>query len=76
MRFHPVMNEFLTADHSFTPNDFEKTLVEVSRSHLYAAFDTFCVQIGQLLGILKLFENGQIAVFEGKCRQFRILPKA
>ena len=24
---------------------------------------------------LKMFESGQIAVFEGKCRRFRILPK-
>ena len=29
-------------------NIFEKTLIKVGSSHLYASFDTFCVQIGQL----------------------------
>ena len=30
-------------------NVFEKTLVEVCSPHLYASFDIFCVQIGQLV---------------------------
>ena len=30
-------------------NIFEKTLIEVGSLHLHASFDTFCVQIGQLL---------------------------
>ena len=30
-------------------NTFEKTLIEVGSSHLYASFGTFCVQIGQLV---------------------------
>ena len=29
-------------------NVFEKTLIEVFSSHLYASFGTFCGQIGQL----------------------------
>ena len=29
-------------------NIFEKTLIEIFIPHLYASFDTFCVQIGQL----------------------------
>ena len=28
-------------------NIFEKSLIEVCSTHLYASFDTFCVQIGQ-----------------------------
>ena len=59
-------------------NIFEKNVIKVGSSHLYASFGTFCVQIGQFLEaqwVFFLFENGQIAVFEGKCRQFRNLPK-
>ena len=28
---------------------FEKTLIEVRTSHLYASFGTFCIKIGQFL---------------------------
>ena len=38
-----VLNEFLTAQ-----NSFEKTVIEVRSSYLYASFDTFYVQIDQL----------------------------
>ena len=30
-------------------NIFEKTLIKIGSSHLYASFGTFCVQIGQFL---------------------------
>ena len=43
-----VLNEFLTAHHSCTKKDLKKTLISVGSSHLYASFDTFCVQISQL----------------------------
>ena len=42
-----VLNEFLTADRSFISKYFQKTLMEVCSSHLYASFGTVCVQIGQ-----------------------------
>ena len=60
-------------------NIFEKNLIEVGSSYLYASFGTFCVQIGQFLeavSLRKMFENGKIAVFEGKCRRFQILSKS
>ena len=45
---------------------------------LYASLGTFCVHIWSIIqgtmSLWKMFEKGQIA-FEGKCRQFRILPK-
>ena len=44
---------------------FEKTLIEVSSSYLYASFGTCCVQIGQFLEAQLFFENGKIAVFVG-----------
>ena len=45
-----VLNEFSTADHLCTVQQklFEKTLIELGSSHLYASFGTFYVQIGQL----------------------------
>ena len=64
---------------SVQQNIFEKTLIEVGSSHLYASFGTFCVQIGQLFEAQGVYEkcmkNSKIAVFEGKWRRFRILPK-
>ena len=50
-----VVNEFLTADRSCTvqQNIFEKTLIEVDSSHLYASFGTFCVQIDHIFESLK-----------------------
>ena len=42
-----VLNEFLTADRSCTIKFFEKNLIEVDRSHLYASFGNFFVQMGQ-----------------------------
>ena len=36
-----VLNEFLTADHSVEQNIFEKVIIKVSSSHLYASFGTF-----------------------------------
>ena len=38
-------------------NIFEKTLIEVGCSHLYASFGTFCVQIGQLFAAQWIFET-------------------
>ena len=36
---------------------FEKSLIEVGSSHLYASFGTFCVQIGRLLEAQWVFEK-------------------
>ena len=36
---------------------FEKTLIEVGSSHLYASFGTFCVQIGQFFEAQWVFEK-------------------
>ena len=44
-----VLNEFLTADHSYTKKYFWKILIESGSSHLYALFGTVWVQIGQLV---------------------------
>ena len=44
---------------------FEKTLIEVGSSNLYASFNTFCVQIGQLFEAqwdFKLSEELEIEV--------------
>ena len=38
-------------------NIFEKTLIEIGSSHLYASFGTFCVQIGQFFEAQWVFEN-------------------
>ena len=38
-------------------NIFEKTLIEIDTSHLYASFGTFYVQIGQLFEAEWVFEN-------------------
>ena len=38
-------------------NIFEKTLIEVGSSHLYASFDTFCVQIHQFLEVQWVLEK-------------------
>ena len=35
---------------------FEKTLLKDCRSHVYASFDTFCVQIGQLFDTQWVFD--------------------
>ena len=59
-------------------NFFEKNLLEVGSSHLYASLGTFYVQIGLLFEaqrVWKMYENCKIAVLDGKWRQFRILPK-
>ena len=60
-------------------NIFEKTLQEVGRSHIYASFGNFCVQIDQLFEAQRVSEKCMktviIAVFEGKWRRFRILSK-
>ena len=72
-----VLNEFSTVDHSCTvqQNILEKTLIEVDRSHFYASFGTFCVQIGQLFESLqdfKLSEKFEIdLVFLQKQRFYR-----
>ena len=53
-----VLNKFLTADHSCTTEYLKKkTVIEVGSSHLYASFDTFCVQIGQFLKAQAVFEK-------------------
>ena len=36
---------------------FWKTLIEVGSSHIYASFGTFCVQIGQLFEVQRVFEK-------------------
>ena len=62
-----VLKEFLTADHSH--NIFEKTLVEVGSSHLYASFGTFCYRKTQPEKFAFppcMFENRQIAAIEAK----------
>ena len=46
--FVTVLNEYLTADHSYTTKHLKKILLEVGSSHLYASFGTVCVHIGQL----------------------------
>ena len=38
---------------------FEKTLIEVCRTHLYASFGTFCVQIGQLFEAHWVFKQSE-----------------
>ena len=42
------MNEFLTSHYSCATIFFEKTVIEVRFSHLYAYFGTFYVQMGHL----------------------------
>ena len=53
----------------------KKTFVEVHSSHRYASFATFCAKLLSIIqGTVSLWKkliNGQIAVFEGKFRQFR-----
>ena len=44
-----VLNDFLLPEIRLQPNIFEKTFIEVGSLHLHASFDTFCVQIGQVL---------------------------
>ena len=43
-------------------NIFEKTLIEVGISHIYASFGMFCVQIGQLFEARWVFEKGMKTV--------------
>ena len=38
-------------------NIFEKTPIKVCSSHLYASFGTFCVQIGHLFEVQRVFEK-------------------
>ena len=55
----------MTADRSLQQSIFEKTLIEVGSSHLYASFGIFCVQIGQLFEAqwdLKFSEKFEIYV--------------
>ena len=63
------------ADRSCTTNVFEKILVEVCKTHLYASFGTFYAKIGHLFEAQGVFQvclkNREIAVIEGKCRRFR-----
>ena len=70
-----ILNEFLTADHSCTTNIFEKSLIEVGSSHLYASFGTFWVQLGQLVEAqwdFKLSEEFEIdVIFLRKQRFYR-----
>ena len=40
-------------------NVFEKNLIEVGSSHLYASFGTFCVQIGQLFAAQWVFKHSE-----------------
>ena len=59
-----VLNKFLTAVH-VQQNIFEKTLIEVGSSLLYASFGIFWVQIGQLVEAqwdFKLLEEFEIDV--------------
>ena len=55
----------------------KKTLIEVGSLHLYASFGTFYVQIGWLFlgtaSLWKMYENGKIAVFEGKWKVYKVL---
>ena len=44
-----VLNEFLTSPCSCATKCFWKTILEDCSTHLYASFETFCVQIGQIL---------------------------
>ena len=63
----------LTADCSCTTKYFEKTLIEVDSSHLYASFGTFWVQIGQLVEAqwdFKLSEEFEINVIFLRKRRF------
>ena len=48
-----VLNEFLKADTQY----FWKSLKENGSSHLYASFDTFYVQVGQLFKAQRVFER-------------------
>ena len=80
LKIFVFIDEMLTADRSLKTTFFwKKNQKKVGSSHLYASFGTFCIQIGQLFEahwvFWKIFENCQIAVFEGKRRQFLILPK-
>ena len=60
-------------------NIFEKTFIEVGSSHIYtsflAPFASKLVNYSRQVSLCKMYENGKIAVFEGKWRRFRILPK-
>ena len=40
-------------------NIFENTLLKIYSPHLYASFDTFCVQIGQVLEAQWVFEHSE-----------------
>ena len=44
------------ADRSCTTNVFEKILVEVCKTHLYASFGTFYAKIGHLFEAQGVFE--------------------
>ena len=56
---------------------FEKTLIEVGSSHLYASFGTFCVQIGQLVEVqwgFKLSEEFEIDIIFLRKQRFYRFP--
>ena len=59
-------------------NIFETTLREVGSSHLRFFKHLLCPNCSIIRGtavLWKMYENGKIAVFEGKLRRFRILSK-
>ena len=73
-----VLNEFLSGGRSTVhveQNIFEKVLIEVGSSHIYASFGTFCFQIGQLFEAewdFKLSEEFEIdVIFLRKHRFYR-----
>ena len=70
-----VLNEFLTADRSFSTKYFWKISYRIGSSHLYASFGTFCVKIGQLFEAqwdLKLSKEFEIdVIFLRKHRFYR-----
>ena len=53
-RYSYRFNQNKPTDH-VQQNSFEKTLVEVCSPNIYASFDTFCVQIDQLLAAQWVF---------------------
>ena len=47
---HNVWTNFWQPTVYVQQNIFEKTLIKIGSSHLYASFGEFCVQIGRLVG--------------------------
>ena len=62
-----ILNNFFTTDRLGTTKYFWKNSIEVGRSHFYASFGTFCIQIDQLFEAqwdFELLEEFEIDVIQ------------